>query len=162
MNYNLPIEFLWGTFCRRGIVDSRTGTASMIDIIPGLRIASQIDAKTLALDHPQMLNIPFGNVAAFALFGRTNQNPSERQEKIAESLIVDFSIPGSGSQSSEIPILIEPEQDSTFVIFAFENASVSVPFEEGFYKQLFEVDYKLKEFDLGKINLPVYITVGKE
>jgi hypothetical protein len=151
MNNNPPIKFLWGTFCRRAIVDRETQETSIIDIMPGLKL--EIAKPAQNTDHASLL-LNLNKMAVVALFNKLDGSDSQ----VDEILNVEISTPGSETQTFSIPIIINHDKNNTFVNIILDPATLLItPTEQIDPNYIFEVNYKLQNQHLGKVSLPVEV-----
>lgn len=151
MNNNPPINFLWGTFCRRAIVDRDTQETSIIDIIPGLKL--EIAKPPQNTDNPNIL-LNLNKMAVVAVFNKLGGSDTQ----VDEILNVEVSTPGSEAQTFSVPIIINNDKNNTFLNIVLDPATLLITSTEQIYSNyIFEVNYKLKTQHLGKVTLPVEV-----
>ncbi|PZO42139.1 MAG: hypothetical protein DCF19_07810 [Pseudanabaena frigida] len=151
MNNTSPISFLWGTFCRRAIVDRDTQETSIIDIMPGLKL--EIAKPPQNTDNPNIL-LNLNKMTVVAVFNKLGGSDTQ----VDEILNVEISTPGSETQNFSIPLIINNDKNNTFVNIILDPATLLITSNEQIYPDyIFEVNYKLKNQHLGKVSLPVEV-----
>lgn len=151
MDNNLPIKFSWGVFCRRVIIDKETGEASIIDIIPALKL-EQIFPIKVDNDKPNVF-LPLGQIYATTLFERLDLPENE----INEHLSIEFLQSGQESIFIEANVLIKTMQFSAFINLNLGNLPLVVSPLLGVFDYTFEIIYRIKDQELGRIILPVKV-----
>ena len=147
----LPVKFAWGVFCRRTITDKETGELSIIDVVPALKV-EQINPPNLDVNNPKLL-IGLGRMYVTALFQRVGNSDAE----INEDLIVEFLQPDSEVIYVNAKITIRSLEISAFINLNLGELILNVSSLQEFYDRKFEVAYKVRNQELGKILLPVDI-----
>ena len=151
MNNNSPINFLWGTFCRRAIVDRDTQETSIIDIMTGLKL--EIVKPPQNTDNSNIL-LNLNKMAVVAVFNKLGGSDTQ----VDEILNVEISIPGSEIQTFSLPIVISNDKNNAFVNVILDPANLLITSTEQIYSNyIFEVNYKIKNQHLGKVSLLVEV-----
>jgi hypothetical protein len=150
MNNNPSIEFLWGTFCRRAIVDRETQETSIIDIIPSLKF--EIAKPPQNTDNPNIL-LNLNKMAVVAVFNKLGGSDIQ----VDEILNVEISTPGSETQTLSLPIVINNDKTNAFVNVILDPATLITSTEQIYSNHIFEVNYKIKNQHLGKVSLLVEV-----
>ena len=91
------------------------------------------------------------NVVAF--FERVDGSSN----KISESLNIEFSQSGFEPKSVKVEVIVESENTSAFINLGFEELTLIVPYTQQSSNHFFEVVYKIQEYQLGKLLLPVNV-----
>jgi hypothetical protein len=151
MNNKLPIKFSWGVFCRRVITDKETGEASIIDIIPALKLEQVFPIK-VDNDNPRIL-LPLGQIYATTLFERSDLSENE----INQHLNIEFLQLGQESILIEANILMRSTEFSTFINLNLGDLPLAVSPVLGVSDYTFEIIYRVNDQELGKVILPVKV-----
>lgn len=150
MDRELPIKFSWGIFCQKAITDQDTKEVSIISVIPSLKI----DVGRIESIAPDSnINIGLGNLHAVALFERLGDSTI----RINEEVTIEILQPSFEARKIEGVIVVEPTEDSIFVNVKLEGAFLSVSSLQESSNYSFEVIFKVKDQQLGKIVLPVKV-----
>ncbi|TYQ25557.1 hypothetical protein PseudUWO311_15130 [Pseudanabaena sp. UWO311] len=149
MDNNLQIKFSWGTFCRRVIIDKDTEEVSLIDIIPALNV-EQVSQIKLENDNQKII-ASLGQVYVAALFEKVDCSDDEINEKLNIELLQT----GLPSVSMQVDILIKSIESSTFLNLNLGNLLLTTSLDISEYN--FEVIYRLKEQELGRVVMPVRV-----
>ena len=149
MDKKLPIKFSWGIFCQKAITDQDTKEVSMISVIPSLKI--DVGRIETIVPEPN-INIGLGSLHAVALFERLANSTS----RISEDVTIEILQPSFEARKIEGEIVVEPTEDSIFVNVKLEGVFLSVSSQKS-SNYSFEVIFKFKNQQLGKIVLPVKV-----
>lgn len=150
MDKKLPIKFSWGVFCQKAITDQDTKEVSIISVIPSLKINV---GRIETIDLDSNLNISLGRLDAIALFERLDDSTV----RINEDVTIEILQPSFEARKIEGEIVVEPTEDSIFVNVKLEGVFLSVSPLQEFSNYSFEVIFKAKNQQLGKIVLPVKV-----
>jgi len=149
MDNNLQIKFCWGTFCRRVIIDKDTGEVSIIDIIPALNVEQIFPTKPD--NDNQKLIASLGKIYVAALFEKVDLPNTE----INENLNIELLQTGLSPVSIQTNILIKSTESSTFINLNLGDLLFTTSSDISEYN--FEVIYRLKEQELGRVVMPVRV-----
>ena len=150
MNKKLPIKFSWGVFCQKAITDQDTKEVSIISVIPSLKI----DVGRHEIISPDSnINISLGKLHAIALFERLDDSTI----KINEDLIIEIRQPSFETTTIEGEFIVEPSEDSIFINVKLEGVFLTVSSLQESSNYSFEVIFKIKNQQLGRIVLPVKV-----
>ena len=150
MNKKLPIKFSWGVFCQNAITDQDTKEVSIISVIPSLKI----DVGRHEIISPDSnINISLGKLHAIALFERLDDSTI----KINEDLIIEIRQPSFETTTIEGEFIVEPSEDSIFINVKLEGVFLTVSSLQESSNYSFEVIFKIKNQQLGRIVLPVKV-----
>jgi hypothetical protein len=150
MDKELPIEFSWGIFCQKAITDQDTKEVSIISVIPSMKIDV---GRIETIDSDSNINISLGKLHVVALFKRLDDSTI----RINEDLIIEILQPNFEAVNIEGEIVVEPTEDSIFVNVKLEGAFINVSALQESSNYSFEVTFKIKNQQLGKIVLPVKV-----
>lgn len=149
MDNNSQIKFSWGAFCRRVIIDKDTGEVSLIDIIPALNV-EQVSPIKLENDNQKLIGA-LGQIYVASLFEKVEWSDTDINEKLNIELLQT----GLPSLSMQADILIKNIESSTFLNLNLGNLPLTTSLDISEYN--FEVIYRLKEQELGRVVMPVRV-----
>ncbi len=147
MNKKLPIKFSWGVFCQKAITDQDTKEVSIISVIPSLKIDV---GRHETISPDSNINISLGKLHAIALFERLDDSTI----KINEDLTIEILQPSFETTTIEGEVIVEPTEDSIFINVKLEGVFLSVSSLQESSNYSFEVIFKIKNQQLGRIVLP--------
>lgn len=155
---NRKYHLLWGTFCRRGIIDANTNGLTVVDIMPSLGMEVQIKAGK----KEDMTILDTGLLAIVAVFQRTDF--SKPDEEISEELNGFLKIGESQSSIGKIEVKLGKGYLSTFVVVAVEPPKIPVPVKlnENHATVLFELRDKKDEVVGSGIRMDLSIKVSEK
>ncbi|MFM7602369.1 MAG: hypothetical protein ACKO7R_14425 [Pseudanabaena sp.] len=149
MENNPKIKFSWGTFCRRVIIDKETSEVSIIDVVPALNI-KQVAPIKLGPESPNII-ISLGRIYVTALFEKLDSFNTD----VNETLNIEFSQIGLKSASFKADVLIKETELTTFINLDFGDLPLVVPSSLDVFNYNFEVIYRVKTQEIGRVVLPV-------
>ena len=151
MSNDFPLKFSWGLFCHTAITDKDTGQVSIINIIPSLKI-EQIKDFNLDSNNPNIL-LSLGKMFVVGLFERLNNLGSE----INESLDIELLQVGLPTVVVPAKISIKKTEYSAFINLNCEDLILNISPLQDIADYKFEVIYKNKNQELGRVILPVEV-----
>jgi hypothetical protein len=165
------IKFVWGTFCRKAIVDKETNDTSIIDLLPGLQVSIPL-ASSFGIDADSVESLPndskviwvaIGKITLLSEFSRQQEETTNNYlEKIREELNIELLLPDLDKQIVDVSILIEDGKTSTYSILVLDSVNIAVPSQAGSYQRNIEIIYKIEDLELGRVKLPVAIYIFEE
>ncbi|AFY68876.1 hypothetical protein Pse7367_0571 [Thalassoporum mexicanum PCC 7367] len=147
---DLPIKFLWATFCKSVVTTPETGDVNINGVLTGLAAEGEVQinddgaiAKNIA--------IQLGSVTVVAFFQRL----LALDQHIDVGVELEILIPTREPQKVQRPIKIEADKDHAILNIKVEGVGYLLPNAEGSYNNVCTVRYLYEGQELGRAELPV-------
>ncbi len=156
MEQDIPIQFLWGTFCRKAIVDKATGSASVIEIVNGLQTTLKLpnNRENLSDSFPNVL-VQLGELSTIAVFEKKIEFAKETNINLRAEII----FPGVEIPIVDIPVFIGTNQAHNHAIFNMANPYISVTPNDSISIYRGQVIYRFNEIEIAKISVSIVLDV---
>jgi hypothetical protein len=158
LNPDVPILFIWGTLCRRAIIDRDNGDCSLISIIPAeLRVQgafTRLFNETQSTEYPPGGYLSLGPVTAVCNFRKR----TPLKEKVDVQLQIEISIPRLNRQTLSQELNIPSNSGHGISILRFDEVTYPIFRTDSFpIEDLIQVNYKFEDTVLGSLEIPLII-----
>jgi hypothetical protein len=147
---DLPIKFLWATFCKSVVTAQETGDININGVLTGLAAEGAVQVNpdgTIAKN----IAIQLGSVTVVAFF----QRQLALDQEINADVDLEILIPTREPQTVQRPIKIEAEKDHAILNIKVEGVGYLLPNAEGSYSNVCTVRYLHEGQEIGRAELPV-------
>lgn len=156
MENEAPVRFLWGTFCKKAIIDRDTGSMSLIEIIPGLKSFVKLPYKNEnSSEELSEILLDLGAFDVVSTFGKKVNS----HEELNIELELEAIFPDLGGKEFKIPLFIEANNDYTFFQGHISKLAFVVPPVEGLHPYSIQFCYRFENQEIGKVELPIHVLV---
>jgi hypothetical protein len=159
MEQDLPVQFLWGTFCKKAIIDRETQALSVIEVVPSLQSSLQLPnmQESYSGSLPNLF-ISLGNLTAVAMFEKKTEPTKETKINLRAEMI----FPGVDLPIIELPFYLDPNQTHGYAILNLENPYISVNPNEVISNYNCQIIYRINEIEVAKTDLFVNLKITFE
>jgi hypothetical protein len=155
MKNEVPVRFVWGTFCRKAIIDKDTGSMSLIEIIPGLKSSVELHKSENSSEESSQLLIDLGEIDIVSTF----EKKANSREELKLELELEAMFPASVGTKITISLFIDADNDYTFFKSHISRLAFPVPMIEGSYPYSVQFCYRFENQEIGKVELPILVSV---
>jgi hypothetical protein len=149
MDSDLSLEFFWGAFSKRALLDKYTSFHSLIDLLLEMRIDIQKDEIDSTGTTVYVEDI---SVLAFFKFNHLNEDYL--------NLVLDASISFKDDFISVSPELrLQKNKSFASCTIVISGVNYLIDAEQKLIEDIIKVDFKYSDKNLATLNLPIFINL---